>query len=165
MGASLTRRLLSFSRRDGVGLETVDLNYRVMETTELLRRTLGDKVTFTLIFCRAPCQTTANPGDVDNAILNLAINARDAMLKGGAITIETNHVTLGSDAAAGIPNARPGNFVRLSVSDTGHGMTPEVHKRAMEPLFTTKEQGSGLGLATVYAAVKQSGASSPFTAL
>ena len=157
MGASLTRRLLSFSRRDGVGLERVDLNDRVTGTIELLRRTLGDQVTFTLNCCLEPCETLTNPGDVDNAILNLAINARDAMPQGGVIAIETNRVSLDSDAAARIVNARPGDFVRLTVSDTGAGMTPEVLKHAMEPLFTTKEQGTGLGLATIYAAVKQSG--------
>jgi CheY-like chemotaxis protein len=98
----------------------------------------------------------ANPGDVDNTILNLAINARDAMPDGGVVAIETRHVTLDSYAAARITNARPGDFIRLTVSDTGQGMTPEVLKRAMEPFFTTKEQGSGLGLATVYGAVQHS---------
>ena len=157
MGASLTRRLLSFSRREGVGLERLDLNHRVTGTIELLRRTLGDQMTVSLNCCTEPCPTLANPGDVDNAILNLAINARDAMSKGGVVTIETRQVALDPDVAARIADARPGNFVRLTVSDTGQGMTPEVLKRAMEPLFTTKEQGTGLGLATVYAAVKRSG--------
>jgi len=159
MGASLNRRLLSFSRRQGVGLERLDLNDRVTGTIELLRRTLGDQVTVTLKCSPDPCPTLANIGDVDNAILNLAINARDAMPGGGVLTIETCYVTIDPDAAARIPKARPGDFVRLSVSDTGQGMPPEILKRAMEPFFTTKEQGegTGLGLATVYGTVQQSG--------
>ena len=159
MGASLTRRLLTLSRPHGVGLERLDLNDRVTGTLELLRRTLGEQVTVSLRLSPDPCQTSANPGDVDNAILNLAINARDAMPKGGTLTIETRHVTIDADAAARIANARPGEYVALTVSDTGHGMTPEVLKHAMEPLFTTKGlgKGTGLGLATVYGIVRQSG--------
>jgi CheY-like chemotaxis protein len=99
----------------------------------------------------------ANTGDVDNAILNLAINARDAMPSGGLLTIETRHITLDPDAAARIPNARPGDFVRLTVRDAGQGMTAEVLAGAMEPFFTTKERGTGLGLATVYGVARQSG--------
>ena len=158
MGASLNRRLLSFSRQNGVQLEWLDLNTRVTDTIELLRRTLGDQVTVTLHCSPEPCPTLANVGDVDNAILNLAINARDAMPDGGVLTIETRHITLDPDAAARIPRARSGDFVRLTVSDTGQGMSPEVLKRAMEPFFTTKEQGegTGLGLATVYGTVQQS---------
>ena len=159
MGASLTRRLLTLSRPHGVGLERLDLNDRVTGTLELLRRTLGEQVTVSLRLSPDPCQTSANPGDVDNAILNLAINARDAMPRGGTLTIETRHVTIDADAAARIPNARPGEYVALTVSDTGHGMSPEVLKHAMEPLFTTKGlgKGTGLGLATVYGIVRQSG--------
>ena len=100
MGASLTRRLLILSSQHGVGLERLDLNDRVTGTIELLRRTLGEQVTVSLRLSPDPCQTLANPGDVDNAILNLAINARDAMPSGGMLTIETRHVTLDADAAA-----------------------------------------------------------------
>jgi signal transduction histidine kinase len=159
MGASLNRRLLSFSRQNGVQLEWLDLNSRVTDTIELLRRTLGDQVSITLKCSPEPCPTLANVGDVDNAILNLAINARDAMPDGGVLTIETRHVTLDPHAAARIPNARPADFVRLTVSDAGQGMSPEVLKRAMEPFFTTKEhgEGTGLGLATVCGTVQQSG--------
>jgi CheY-like chemotaxis protein len=159
MGASLTRRLLILSRRQGVGLERLDLNDRVTGTIELLRRTLGEQVTVSLRLSPEPCQTMANPGDVDNAILNLAINARDAMANGGMLTIETRHVALGADVAGRIANARPGDYVMLTVSDTGHGMSPEVLKRAMEPLFTTKEpgKGTGLGLATAHRTVQESG--------
>ena len=159
MGASLTRRLLILSHQQGVGLERLDLNDRVTGTIELLRRTLGEQVTVSLRLSPGACQTMANPGDVDNAILNLAINARDAMPNGGMLTIETRHVTLDADVAGRIANARPGEYVMLTVSDTGHGMSPEVLKHAMEPLFTTKEpgKGTGLGLATVHTMVRQSG--------
>ena len=159
MGASLTRRLNILSRHQGVGLERVDLNDRVMGTIELLSRTLGEQVTVSLRLSSDPCLTSANPGDVDNAILNLAINARDAMPNGGRLTIETRHVALDADVAGRIANARPGDYVMLTVNDTGHGMSPEVLKHAMEPLFTTKEpgKGTGLGLATVHSTVRESG--------
>ena len=99
MGASLTRRLLILSHRQGVGLERLDLNDRVTGAIELLRRTLGEQVTVSLRLSPGPCLTSANPGDVDNAILNLAINARDAMFNGGTLTIETRLVTLDADVA------------------------------------------------------------------
>jgi signal transduction histidine kinase len=159
MAARLNRRLLSFSRREGVKLERVDLNDCVTGTFELLERTLGGQVTVNFNCSPDPCPIMASPGDVDNVILNLAINARDAMPKGGVLTIETRYVTLDPDAAARIPRARAGDFVELTVSDTGHGMTPQVLARATEPFFTTKEQGggTGLGLSTVYGTVQQSG--------
>ena len=158
MGANLTRRLLILSSRQGVGLERLDLNDRVTGTIELLRRTLGEQVTVSLRLSHDPCQTSANPGDIDNAIINLAINARDAMPSGGMLTIETRLVSLDADVAGRIANAQPGEYVMLTVSDTGHGMSPAALKHAMEPFFTTKEpgQGTGLGLATVHSAVRQS---------
>jgi CheY-like chemotaxis protein len=159
MGASLTRRLLILSSRQGVGLERLDLNDRLTTAIELLRRTLGDQVTVALSCSPEPCQTFANGGDVDNAILNLAINARDAMPDGGVLTIETRIVGLDAETAGRLPNARPGDYVRLTTSDTGHGMKPDVLERAMEPFFSTKEPGksTGLGLPTVHGTVRQSG--------
>ena len=159
MGASLTRRLLLLSSRHEVGLERLDLNDRVSDTIELLRRTLGERVTVSLRLSPDPCQTSANPGDIDNAIINLAINARDAMPSGGMLTIETRLVSLDADVAGHIAVARPGEYVMLTVSDTGHGMSPEVLKHAMEPFFTTKDpgKGTGLGLATIHSTVRQSG--------
>ena len=158
MGANLTRRLLILSSRQGVGLERLDLNDRVTGTIELLRRTLGEQVTVSLRLSHDPCQTSANPGDIDNAIINLAINARDAMPSGGMLTIETRLVSLDADVAGRIANAQPGEYVMLTVSDTGHGMSPAALKHAMEPFFTTKEpgKGTGLGLATVHSTVRQS---------
>jgi signal transduction histidine kinase len=143
MGASLTRRLLILSSRQGVGLERLDLNDRLTNTIELLRRTLGDQVTITLSCSAEPCQTFANAGDVDNAILNLAINARDAMPDGGVLTIETRIVTLDAETAGRLPNAQPGDYVRLTASDTGHGMRPEVlkRKRSNHPTSTGCQAG------------------------
>jgi CheY-like chemotaxis protein len=159
MGASLTRRLLILSSRREVGLERLDLNDHITGTIELLRRTLGEQIAISLRLSPGPCQTMANPGDVDNAILNLAINARDAMTSGGMLTFQTRLVSLDADAAGRIANARPGEYVMLTVNDTGHGMSPEVLKHAMEPLFTTKApgKGTGLGLATIHSTVRQSG--------
>ena len=159
MGANLTRRLLLLSSRREVGLERLDLNDRVTGTIELLRRSLGEQVTVSLRLSPDPCPTSANPGDVDNAVINLAINARDAMPSGGMLTIETRLVSLDADVAGRIANARPGEYAMLTVSDTGHGMSPEVLKHAMEPFFTTKEsgKGTGLGLATIHSTVRQSG--------
>ena len=159
MGASLTRRLLLLSSQHEVGLERLDLNDRVTGTIELLRRTLGEQVNVSLRLSPDPCQISANPGDIDNAIINLAINARDAMPSGGMLTIETRLVSLDADVAGRIANAQPGEYVVLTVSDTGHGMSPEVLKHAMEPFFTTKDpgKGTGLGLATIHSTVRQSG--------
>jgi signal transduction histidine kinase len=156
MGASLTGRLLS---QHQVGLERLDLNDRVTGTVELLRRTLGEQVTVSLRLSPNPCQTLANPGDVDNAILNLAINARDAMPRGGRLTIETRLITLDADVASDIAHARSGDYVMLTVRDTGHGMSPEILKHVMGPFFTTKEpgKGTGLGLASVHTSVRRSG--------
>ena len=159
MGASLTGRLLFLSSRQGVGLERLDLNDRVTGTIELLSRTLGDQVTISLRLAPDPCLMSANPGDVDNAILNLGINSRDAMPNGGILTIETRHVALDADGAERVANAEPGEYVMLTVSDTGHGMSPEAFKHAIKPFFTTKGpgKGTGLGLATIYGTVRQSG--------
>jgi signal transduction histidine kinase len=156
MGANLNRRLLTLSRQHGTGLERLDLNDRATSTIELLKRTLGERVTVSLKCSQEPCPTLANPGDVDCAILSLALNARDAMPAGGTLTVQTHHVTL--DAAERIPNARPGDYVVLTASDTGCGMSREVLGHAMEPFFTTKAvgKGTGLGLTTVYATVLQS---------
>src|SRR5262249_20610571 len=103
--------------------------------------------------------TFVDPGQVENAVLNLAINARDAMSNGGRLLIETYNETLDSHAVALIPDLTPGDYVVLSVTDTGHGMLPEVAERAFEPFFTTKGagKGSGLGLATIYGFARQSG--------
>ena len=119
---------------------------------ELLKRSLGDKVMLTTVLDSALWSTRADPSEFENAVLNLAINGRDAMPKGGKLVIETSNVTAGAE------DLQPGEYVRITVSDTGVGMSPDVVKRAFEPFFTTKEgRGTGLGLSTVYGFAQQSG--------
>jgi PAS domain S-box-containing protein len=159
IGANLNRRLLIFARQRRLDPVLLVLNERVTEMAELLRRTLGSPVSLTTRLAEDLWPTRADPGEIDNAVLNLALNARDAMPHGGALTIATDNVTLDGGAAARHPGAQPGDYVRLSVADTGTGMSPEVLRRAVEPFFTTKEvgKGTGLGLSSVYGFATQSG--------
>ena len=158
-GAELTQRLLAFSRRQSLEPEVMDLDALIAGMTELLRRTLGETIEIELTSETEPWQTLADPGQVENALLNLAINARDAMPEGGRLTIATDNVTLDDSGAASHADAGPGDYVRLTVTDTGTGMASEVLERAFEPFFTTKDvgEGSGLGLPMVYGFAKQSG--------
>ena len=157
MGARLTGRLLTFARRRSFAATALNLNEQVIGMAELLERAIGESITLTTVLERAPWTVMANPSEIENAILNLAINARDAMQGGGKLIIETANVVLGPDEIGGETKLPPGRYVRLSVSDTGRGMTPDVLQRAIEPFFTTKEtgKGTGLGLSTVYGFVQQ----------
>lgn len=161
MGARLTGRLLSFARRRSLAPAVINLNDLVLGIAELLKRSLGEHITLTTILARALWATRADPSEVENAILNLAINARDAMSKGGKLTIETRNLTERdfADYADYLrAGPRAGDYVCISVTDTGSGMTPEVLARAFEPFFTTKEgTGTGLGLSTIYGFARQSG--------
>jgi PAS domain S-box-containing protein len=156
LGAELTDRLLTFSRKRQLDPQALRLNELVLSVTEMLRRTLGDHVTLTPSLAPDLWLTRADAGLFQNAIVNLAVNARDAMLKGGKLIIETRNAVLDPDEFAGDV---AGEYVRLSVSDTGTGMSAETRERAFEPFYTTKEKGrgTGLGLAMVYGFVKQSG--------
>ena len=158
-GANLNRKLLSFARQRKLEPVVLVLNDRVREVTELLQRTLGQQITITTRFAADLWHTRVDPTEIDNALLNLALNARDAMNDGGTLSIETRNVTLDAAACAHDPDARPGEYVRLSIVDTGQGMTPEVKRRAVEPFFTTKGtgKGTGLGLSSVFGFAKQSG--------
>lgn len=159
MGARLTGRLLTFSRRRALQPTVVNLNDTTVGMTELLRRSLGESVNVTSELAPDLWMTRVDAGEIENAILNLAINARDAMPNGGRILIETSNVSLTKVDLAQSPDATPGDYVELTVSDEGVGMPPEVLARAFEPFFTTKEagRGTGLGLSTIYGFVKQSG--------
>lgn len=159
MGARLTGRLLTFSRRRALQPTVLNLNDTTVGMTELLRRTLGENVSVMSNLAPNLWNTRVDASEVENAVLNLAINARDAMPSGGRIVIETANLELGADDIAHVLDARPGPYVRLSVSDNGTGMPPEVVARAFEPFYTTKDagRGTGLGLSTVYGFVKQSG--------
>jgi CheY-like chemotaxis protein len=158
-GAGLIRQLLAFSRRQVLSPETVDLNELAAGMDDLLRRTLGDHVEIEMALHAGTWPSLADKGQVENALLNLAINARDAMAGGGKLTIETGNVHLDEDYAAANPEVTPGDYALLAVTDTGSGMPPEVIARAFEPFFTTKGlgKGTGLGLSMIYGFAKQSG--------
>jgi PAS domain S-box-containing protein len=157
-GATLTRSLLAFARRQPLEPRIVDLNALMREMAELLRRTVQENIEIEFVSGAGiwPCE--ADPGQLQNALLNLVVNARDAMLKGGRLTIETGNVRLDDEYAAAHADVTPGQYVMLAVSDTGSGIPPHILTRVFEPFFTTKEvgKGTGLGLSMVYGFVKQS---------
>lgn len=154
--ARITNRLLAFARRQPLNRQTLDLNEAVSEMTDMLRRSLGETIEVALHLAPDLDLVVTDIDQFETAIFNLGVNAKDAMPKGGLITIETENVLVENipQTSQEIP---PGNYVRVSVSDTGTGMTPEVRERAIEPFFTTKEvgQGTGLGLSMVYGFLKQ----------
>jgi CheY-like chemotaxis protein len=157
--AQLTHRLLAFSRRQPLEPTRLDLNRLVSGMSELIRRTLGETIGIETIMAGGLWPTFADANQVENALINLCINARDAMPEGGQLTVETGTVYLDEAYARQFGDVTPGQYVLLSVTDTGTGMPPDVLNRAFEPFFTTKPegQGSGLGLSMVHGFVKQSG--------
>jgi PAS domain S-box-containing protein len=156
--ASLTHRLLAFSRQQTLDPRPTDLDRLVAGMEELVRRTMGPGITVEVTAGRALWRSFVDPNQLENALLNLCINARDAMAGGGRLLIETENVSLDAAAAREFDLAA-GDYVTLSVSDTGAGMTPEVMARAFDPFFTTKPlgQGTGLGLSMIYGFARQSG--------
>ncbi|MDX6668375.1 MAG: hypothetical protein QOK04_1755, partial [Solirubrobacteraceae bacterium] len=155
--ADLTHQLLIFSRRDKAEPVPLDLNRIVGDTERLLGRTIGEHVELTTTLSAGPCPVLADPGQIEQVLLNLAVNARDAMPDGGQLSIETECLEFDAAEAKARVGAGAGRYVRLTVSDTGHGMNAEVAARAFEPFFTTKRvgEGTGLGLASVYGIVTQ----------
>jgi signal transduction histidine kinase/DNA-binding response OmpR family regulator len=158
-GAQLTRQLLAFARRQPLEPKAVNLGQIVRDMADLLRRTLGERIEIEPVIADGLWNTLADPIQIENAVLNLALNARDAMPEGGKLEIELANAEIDSARAAEHPDLAAGAYVVLTVTDTGTGMTPEVAARVFEPFFTTKAdgKGTGLGLAQVYGFVKQSG--------
>ncbi len=157
MGARLTRRLLSFARQGQLEPTVLDANKHVLAAINLLRSTIGEHITLSSNLSEDLWCILADASEIENTVVNLVINARDAMPKGGTITIETSNIEVtenGADQAPGIP---AGKYIKLSVSDTGSGMDDEVKSRVFEPFFTTKDSSTGLGLASIYGFAQQSG--------
>jgi PAS domain S-box-containing protein len=157
--ATLTRQLLIFSRRDVIHPEVLDLRAVVVDMRKLLQRTIGENIELVTHVAEDLAPVTADRGQIEQVIVNLAVNARDAMPQGGRLVVEAANRVLDEDFVVTDPELKPGRYVRIAVADTGTGMTREVADRAFEPFFTTKPkgQGTGLGLATVYGIVKQAG--------
>jgi PAS domain S-box-containing protein len=158
-GAQLTDHLLTFARRQRLESQKISLNGMVTAVADLLRRTIGANIVLDVIPATDLWMTRADPGLIETAIVNLVLNARDAMPVGGRIVVETRNAILDESGAELIPGLQVGQYVVLSVTDNGHGMPPEVAEHAFEPFFTTKGpgKGSGLGLASVYGFARQSG--------
>src|SRR3990167_3805079 len=156
--AQLTARLLAFSRLQPLEPRVLDINKLVGGMSELLRRTIGENVRVETVLAGGLWRTFADPTQLENAIVNLCVNARDAMPDGGKLTIETVNAHLDDSYAAQHEDVAAGQYVMISVSDTGAGMPPEVVERAFDPFYTTKGagRGTGLGLSQVHGFVKQS---------
>jgi PAS domain S-box-containing protein len=155
--AALTRQLLIFSRREVVKPEVLDLALVIGELENLLRRALGERVEMTIAFAEDLAAIEVDPSQIEQVLVNLSVNARDAMPEGGRLLIEAENVELDDEYTYMHPETEPGRYIRLKVSDTGVGMDRETLDRVFEPFFTTKSDGTGLGLATVYGIVTGAG--------
>jgi len=156
---NLTRQLLAFSRKQTLKPKVLDLNKIIVNMDKMLRRIIGEDVELETMPAPDLWKVKVDPGQIEQVILNMAVNARDAMPTGGRLTVETMNVELGDDYTRMRPGTKPGSYVMFTISDTGSGMTDEVKEHLFDPFFTTKEseKGTGLGLSTVYGIIKQSG--------
>ena len=157
--AGLTRQLLAFSRQQVLQMKVVDCNFLVADLEKMLKRIVSEDVKLSTVLSREPGFIKSDPGQIEQVLMNLVVNSKDALPKGGSIAIETSNVELKGDYARMHLQVKPGSYVMFAVSDSGTGMDSETLAHLFEPFFTTKEQGkgTGLGLATVYGIVKQSG--------
>jgi signal transduction histidine kinase len=157
--AALTQHLLAFSRRQPLDPKALDADKLIAGISEMLKRTLGETVQLETVTSPGLWRVEADPNQLESALLNLAVNARDAMPSGGKLTIETANARLDEAYSAGHAEVAPGDYIVIAVSDTGSGMSKETLARVFEPFFTTKDvgRGTGLGLSMVYGFVKQSG--------
>jgi two-component system, cell cycle sensor histidine kinase and response regulator CckA len=157
--AGITRQLLAFSRKQVLSPRVIDLNDVMMNLDTMLRRLIGEDIEVLTVAGRDLGTVKADPGQIEQVLMNLALNARDAMPDGAKLTLETENMDLDDSYASERPPLRPGRYVMLAVSDTGIGMSPATQAHIFEPFFTTKEvgKGTGLGLSMVYGIVKQSG--------
>ena len=158
-GAELTRRLLTFSRQQVLETGTVDISELVTDMEDMLRRTVSESIVVTTAVSDKPCLGRTDRNQLEHALLNLCVNARDAMPDGGCLTIQTKPTQLSAAYAAMHSEVRPGDYVEIAVSDTGTGIAPEIMDKIFEPFFTTKEKGkgTGLGLSSIFGFMKQSG--------
>ncbi len=157
--AALTQQLLAYSRKHTTTTRILNLNKLVNNLDKMLRRVIGENIEFFTVLEIDIARVNADPGQIEQVIMNLAVNARDSMPKGGKLTFETSNVYFDKDYCEKYPEVTPGPYVMLSVKDTGQGMDKETAKHILEPFFTAKKEGryTGLGLATVYGIVKQNG--------
>jgi signal transduction histidine kinase/CheY-like chemotaxis protein len=160
-GSDLTRSLLAFARKQPLMPQDIDIGQKILGMEQLLRRTLGEHIECEFLLDRDLWQASVDPGQLTSALLNLVLNARDAMPQGGTLAVEVRNISLDESDLDVNGEARPGDYVMVGVTDTGSGMIAEVASRAFEPFFTTKEvgKGTGLGLSMVYGFAKQSGGS------
>lgn len=158
-GAELTSHLLAFARKQPLQPREIDVNRLIVEAARLFRPTLGAQIEIESMLTDSVWPALVDPGQLSSALLNLAINARDAMPGGGKLTLETRNVTFDADNAAAIGDVQPGNYVMIAVSDTGTGIPEAIRDKVFDPFFSTKQvgKGTGLGLSMVYGFVKQSG--------
>jgi len=157
--SDLIRQLLAFGRKQVMELKSLNLNHIIENTHKMLRRIIGEDIELETILARYLWRVKVDPAQIEQVIVNLAVNARDAMPRGGKLTIETDKVELDESYTSIHPQIIPGKYAMMAISDTGVGMTEEVRAKIFEPFFTTKEtgRGTGLGLSTVYGIIKQSG--------